>query len=99
MGYSYSASNCVTEVFKSSDRNKRKWSKESSLLNWNNAIYLDEAAFLGWDVTYKNWVAASEKYSAKRTKAKFKCNSFRLINITGILTFELFKGGFNSDKF
>ena len=31
-----------------------KWAKESSLVKWNNAIYIDEAAFYGGDVTHKN---------------------------------------------
>ena len=47
----------------------------------------------------KKCVFASEEYSVKRTRANFKCNVFGLIHITGILTFELFERGFNSDKF
>ena len=78
---------------------REKWAKESSVVNWNNAIYIDEAAFYGGDVTHKKWISASEEYSVKRTRANFKCNVFGLIHITGVLTFELFEGGFNSDKF
>ena len=55
--------------------------------------------FYGGDVTNKKWVSASEEYSVKRTRTNFKCNVFGLIHITGILTFELFEVGFNSDKF
>ena len=47
----------------------------------------------------KKWISASEEYSVKRTRANFKCNVLGLIHITAILTFELFEGGFNSDKF
>ena len=89
----------MTQTFKSSDGGQRKWTKESSLANWNNAIYSDEAAFYRGDVTHKKWVSVSEEHSAKITRAKFKCNVFGWIHITGILTFELFEGGFNSDKF
>ena len=55
--------------------------------------------FYWGDATHKKWVSASEEYSVKRTRANFKCNVFGLIHITTILTFELFEGGFNSDKF
>ena len=78
---------------------RENFEKMFSVVNWNNAIYIDEAAFYGGDVTHKKWVSASEEYSVKRTRANFKCNVFGLIHITGILTFELFEGGFNSDKF
>ena len=44
-------------------------------------------------------MSASEEYSAKWIRANFKCNVFGFIHITAILTFELFEGGFNSDKF
>ena len=33
---------------------REKWVKESSVVNWDNAIYIDEAAFYGGDVTHKN---------------------------------------------
>ena len=34
-------------------KSEKKWAKESSLVNWNYVIYLDEAAFYRGDVTYK----------------------------------------------
>ena len=89
----------MTQAFKSSDGSQRKWTKESSLANWNNAIYIDEVAFYGGDVTHKKWVSVSEEYSVKITRAKFKCNVFGWIHITGISTFELSEGDFNSNKF
>ena len=61
--------------------------------------FIYEAAFYGGDVTHKKWVAASEEYSVKRTTANFKCSEYDLIQITIILTFELFEGGFNSYNF
>ena len=39
-------------------------------------------------------MAAREEYSKNKTKASFKCNVFGLIHNMGILTFELFEGGF-----
>ena len=99
MGYSYLAPTPWLKLSKSQIEAREKWAKESSVVNWNNAIYIDEAAFYGGDDTHKKWVSASEEYSVKRTRANFKCNVFSLINITGILTFELFEGGFNNDKF
>ena len=33
---------------------REKWAKESSVVNWNNAIYIDEAAFYGGDLLTKN---------------------------------------------
>ena len=99
MGYSYLAPTPWLKLSKSQIEAREKCAKESSVVNWNNAIYIDEAEFYGGDVTHKKWVSASEEYSVKRTRAKFKCNVFSLINITGILTFELFEGGFNNDKF
>ena len=99
MEYSYSAPTPWLKFSKSRKEAREKWAKESSVVNWNNAIYIDEAAFFGRDVTHKKWVSSSEEYLVKRTRANFKCNVFSLIHITGILTFELFEGGFNSDKF
>ena len=89
----------MTQTFKSSDESQRKWAKEFSIANWNNAIYINEAAFYGGDVTHKKWVSVSEEYSVKRARAYFKCNVFGLIHIMAILTIELFEGGFNSHKF
>ena len=77
---------------------REKWAKESSVVNRKNAIYIDEAAFYEGDVTHKKCVSSSEEYLVKRTRAKFKYNVFGLIHITGILTFDLFEGGFNSNK-
>ena len=99
MGYSYSAPTSWLKLSKAQMEAKEKWAKESSLVNWNNAIYIDEAAFFRGDVANKKWVSASEEYSVKNTRASFKCNVFGLNHITGILTFELFEGDFNSDKF
>ena len=33
---------------------REKLAKESSLVNWSNAIYINEAAFYGGDITHKN---------------------------------------------
>ena len=99
MGYSYSAPTQSLKLPKAQMEAREKWAKESSLVNKSNAIYIDETTFYEGNVTHKKWVSASEEYSVKRTRANFKCNVFGLIHITAIFTFELFEGGFNSDKF
>ena len=48
------SSNSMSQTFKSSDGGQRKWAKESNLVNWNNAIYIDEAALYGGDFSHKN---------------------------------------------
>ena len=99
MGYSYSAPTPWLKFSKAQMEVREKWAKDSSVVNWNNAIYIDEAAFYGGDFTHKKYVSASEEYSVKRARSNFKCKVFYSIYITGILTFEFFEGGFNSDKF
>ena len=39
--------------------------KESSFVYWNNAVYLDETALYGRDVTHKKRVAVSERIQSK----------------------------------
>ena len=48
------SSNSVTQTFKVQMEAREKWVKESSVVNLNNAIYIDEAAFYEGDVTHKN---------------------------------------------
>ena len=54
MGYSYSAPTPRLKLSKAQMEAREKWTKESSLVYWNNPIYIDEAAFYGGDVAHKN---------------------------------------------
>ena len=54
MWYSYSVPTCSFKLSKVQLESREKWMKESSLVNWNNLIYLDQAAFYKRDVTHKN---------------------------------------------
>ena len=47
MGYSYSAPTPWFKLSKVQMEAREKLVKDSSVVNWNNAIYTDEAAFYG----------------------------------------------------
>ena len=65
MGCSHSAPTPWLKLSKAQMEAREKWAKESSLVNWNNAIYINETTFYGGNVTHKKWVSASEEYSQK----------------------------------
>ena len=54
MGYSYSAPTPWLKLSKYQMEAREKWAKKSSVVNWNNAIYIDEAAFYGRMLLTKN---------------------------------------------
>ena len=65
MGYSYSALTPWLKLSKSQMEAREKWAKESSVVNWNNAVYIDEAAFYGGDFTQKMGICKWRVFSQK----------------------------------
>ena len=53
MRYSYSAPTQSLKLPKAQMEAREILAKESSLVNWNNATYIDEAAFYGGDIAHK----------------------------------------------
>ena len=87
-GYLYSAPTQWLKLSKAQMEPGEKWMKDSSLVNWNNAIYIDEKVFYGRDVTHKNVYLQVKSIQSKEQEltlnamclAWFTSQEFQLLN-------------------
>jgi transposase len=80
-------------------QDRLKWALENYYTNWNDIIFSDESTIIRDSIRKKIWIGPESNKYKKKSKHSIKRNIYACINIGGLITYNIFEGNMNSDKY